>query len=105
MDRFSVFWDVAGALNEWQLDAGAEASFLDAVQRAGIRIHLPFLLFHRLAYAAFRMGQTLLCANAASTTPAEQARLRQAYAVYRDELARLLRLSHCEKNENTDDGG
>src|SRR5437870_2593848 len=33
--RQSVFWDVAGALNEWQLDAGAEARFLDAVQRAG----------------------------------------------------------------------
>ena len=26
-----------GALNEWQLDAGAEARFLETVQRAGIR--------------------------------------------------------------------
>ena len=43
-----------------------------------------------LAYAAFRMGQTFLCANALSITPAERAMLLRAFISYRQAVAHLL---------------
>jgi hypothetical protein len=84
-------WDVAGALVEWGLDEARAAHLLDAFHAAGGTPILPVALtFYRLAYAAFRVGQSSLCAHATSHDPAEQARLWHAYNGYREEIARLL---------------
>ena len=82
-------WDVAGALVEWGLDAPAAAPLLAAYQAAGgERLPAPTLAFYRLAYAAFRAGQCVLCAEMSGHDPAEQARLWAARDRYRDLLAR-----------------
>ncbi|MCU1503416.1 MAG: hypothetical protein JWM12_2770, partial [Ilumatobacteraceae bacterium] len=48
-----------------------------------------WLRFHELAYAAFRMGQTTMCASMTNDR-AERARLRAAAGRYRGQLAALL---------------
>ncbi|HEX8682908.1 MAG TPA: hypothetical protein VF707_11375, partial [Ardenticatenaceae bacterium] len=84
-------WDVAGALVEWGLDEARAAPLRDAFHAAGgAPIPPAALTFYRLAYAAFRVGQSSLCAHATSHDPAEQARLWHAYGCYREEIARLL---------------
>jgi len=87
----SLAWDIAGAISEWQLDDSDEVRLLLAIRNAGIEFDPAFLFFHRLAYAAFRMGQTSLCAGLSSLGPPEQARLCRAQAGYRNELNRLLK--------------
>jgi hypothetical protein len=69
---------------EWGLDEKTAAPLLDA---AGPGIALAF---YRLAYAAFRRGQTAFCAGLVGHEPEEQARLRRAAAFYGEALARLL---------------
>ncbi len=89
--RQPLAWDVAGALVEWGLDEGAAAPLLAAYQAAGGPALRPApLRFYRMAYAAFRTGQCALCADMLAHDPDEQARLRRAWARYRNELAGLL---------------
>lgn len=48
------------------------------------------LKFHELAYAAFRMGQAAMCADAAQSSAAELARTRAAFAYYRSKVRTIL---------------
>ena len=83
-------WDLAGALVEWELSGDAEARLLAAFAEAGGEAGSPAVLrFYRLAYAAFRAGQTALCAGM-TADHSEQERLWRAHARYRDQLRRLL---------------
>lgn len=78
-----VVWDLAGAILEWRLCAQQAAHLLDSYHTVGGQpVAAPLLAFCRLAYAAFRLGQTTLCAQIAPD-PAEQARLWRAAALYR----------------------
>lgn len=84
----SVAWGVAGALVEWRLNSAQQAALLQAFHVAG-GPHLPpeVLHFHRLAYAAFRLGQCHICANMLAHDPNEQQRLWTAYAEYKGVLS------------------
>ena len=101
--RQSAAWDVAGALVEWRLEKTVSAPLLNAAQEALYGLMLDkqapdttippdVLTAYQLAYAAFRAGQTHLCANMSAYDPNEQARLWQAYTCYKDTLARLLQI-------------
>ncbi len=96
-------WDIAGAIVEWGLEATTAALLLEAAQTAiqgltpnsvGFDATVPsdVLAAYQLAYAAFRVGQTHLCANMSSHDPNEQARLWGAYNIYKETLARLLQV-------------
>lgn len=82
--RQPLAWDIAGAWVEWGLDKKTAAPLLDA---AGPGTELAF---YRLAYAAFRLGQTSFCAGLVAHDPEEQGRLRRAAAFYGETLTRLL---------------
>ena len=75
----------------FSLASGNHAPLLDAVRDAGAAVPAPATLrFYCLAYAAFRVGQTTLCAQMIGHDPDDQARLWRARDGYRDQLARLL---------------
>jgi hypothetical protein len=88
--RQSILWDVAGAIVEWQLDDARARHLVTAVERAGA-IHVgPAALFvHVVAYAAFRVGQTSLCADLEAET-AERDRLTRACRGYTATLSAAL---------------
>ncbi len=90
--RQPLAWDIAGALVEWGLEnENAAAVLLAAVREAGAVVPAPAALrFYCLAYAAFRVGQTALCAQMISHDPRDQARLWRARYDYRAQLTRLL---------------
>jgi len=93
--RQPLAWDVAGAWVEWELDNARAQRLLKAFQDAGgSEIKAATLTFYRMAYTAFRVGQTSLCAGMAAQDPDEQARLWQAYGRYKAELARLMEEPH-----------
>ncbi len=87
-------WDIAGAVVEWQLAEAEAKTMLNAAEgnlnRDGQSVPSDILTFYRMAYAAFRAGQTQLCAQMSAHDPAEQARLWQAYSHYKEQLRRLL---------------
>jgi hypothetical protein len=84
-----VAWDLAGALVEWGLEGKAARLLLEAYSAAGGRTVPPeALMFYRMAYAAFRLGQCMLCAGMGD--PGERRRLERAGEFYRAQLARLL---------------
>lgn len=89
--RQSIAWDVAGALVEWELE-GERAELLLTAYEEESEWPIPpaTLTFYRLAYAAFRLGQTTLCAGMLPEGDDERERLERAAARYRDELSRLL---------------
>lgn len=85
-----VWWDVAGVLTEWRLDAEQRRHFLHALVR-----HLncgtsPELIdYFQAAYAAFRAGQCVMCAGMTGDA-SERQRLERAAVGYRDALAHTL---------------
>ncbi len=81
-----LLWDIAGVIVEWNLAAPACARLLSTVRNAGVEVNSEALTFYGLAYAAFRMGQSSLCAGLHESNPAEQFRLRHATAAYREAL-------------------
>lgn len=84
-------WDVAGAVVEWGLDPDSIRRFTDAVQQAaGETIPDNALTFYRMAYAAYRIGQTSLCAQISGHDPKEQSRLWRAYDLYKTALLAAL---------------
>jgi hypothetical protein len=90
--RQPLVWDIAGTLVEWGMDDEAMFPLLAAVELAGGPTYPQDLLtYYRMAYAAFRVGMTALCAQMNPHYPEEQERLWRAHARYREELAvRLL---------------
>ena len=84
-------WDVAGAIVEWQMDNAAETGFTAATQQAtGDTFPVHALTFYRLAYAAFRIGQTAHCARISGHDPNEQARLWRSHELYKSALLTAL---------------
>ena len=83
--RQPLAWDLAGALIEWNLSPDEARPLLDAADSP-----VGDLDFHRLAYATFRMGMCLLCADMTPHDHEEQSRLRRAASFYRDTVARLI---------------
>lgn len=86
----SVAWDVAGAIIEWGLDATQSNLILAAFTGAGGEYVAPISLrYYCLAYAAFRAGQTHLCA-AIVGAGAEQQRLTRASSDYQRTMIALI---------------
>jgi hypothetical protein len=85
----SVLWDVAGVLVEWQLSPPERAQFIQSIQEraADLRwteLDWTPLRFYELAYATFRLSQTLLCQQFEPDESPEFHRLARAAAQYRD---------------------
>ncbi len=88
--RLPVAWDIAGAIVEWHLDKIQHIQLLDAYHMAGGEpFPAPLFTLYRLAYAAFRLGQTTMCVQM-SGDAADQARLWQAAECYKALLADAL---------------
>lgn len=86
--RQPLAWDIAGAMVEWGVDEeDAARPLIEGVRRAGMPVPLSeTLTFYRMAYAAFRMGQCLLCADMTPHDPDEQTRLWRAAERYKETL-------------------
>jgi hypothetical protein len=70
----SVAWDVAGAIEEWDLPDAATRTLVPHVEhQLCVRLGPAALTFHRAAYVAFRLG---LCAFAGLDATADRERLR-----------------------------
>jgi hypothetical protein len=78
----SILWDIAGVIVEWNLDLGGASPLLCVVEQKGFAIEPNALAFYRMAYAAFRLGMTSLCAGQELDGSAEQLRLHQARNYY-----------------------
>lgn len=82
-------WDLAGAMVEWGLDDGAARPLLEGFAKAGGEPPPAMALgFYCLAYAAFRLGQCVMCAGMVDA--AERRRLEAAGGFYRSQLERRL---------------
>jgi hypothetical protein len=79
----SIAWDVAAVAVEWQLDMEARRTLVGTVEAAaGMRIAPACERFHLLAYAAFRLGQTVMSAES-EHDERERERLAEAAHRYR----------------------
>jgi hypothetical protein len=81
-----VEWDIAGAIAEFNLDAGEGERLVAAV---GIPVDQQLLAFFRIAYAAFRLGHATLAAGIVGS-PADVKRLRRCADRYCQSLRLLL---------------
>ncbi|HYJ32745.1 MAG TPA: hypothetical protein VE326_05945 [Candidatus Binatia bacterium] len=85
-----VVWDLAGALEEWDLHGAQAEALLRGYQEAGGAPPGPAALHaYRTAYAAHRAGQTAFFAEM-ERDAAERARLDLARERWRDQLTRCL---------------
>jgi len=85
-----VYWDLAAAAAEWDLNGDQEATLLRGYVEAGGRApDAPTLHFYRLAYAAHRVGQAAFFAEA-ETDEEERRRLKRSLDRWREELSRCL---------------
>jgi hypothetical protein len=83
----SILWDVAGVWVQWGLNDETAKPMLRVVTRQiGEPISHASLSFYRAAYAAFRGGMSILCAQPADE--AEQKRLYRAAEFYKQALLR-----------------
>jgi hypothetical protein len=86
-----IAWDVAGAVIEFELDAGEADGLTHATEHASGRHVDPELLqFYCICYLAFRLGQASLAADICGSGVAEQTRLRRAAERYAAKLEHLL---------------
>jgi hypothetical protein len=84
-------WAVAAALVEWDLDARATRHLLDAFYAAGGEaMSTPAFHMYRMAYAAFRAGQSTIAMQATSGDPEEHSRQSAQFVRYRRVLSRLI---------------
>jgi hypothetical protein len=82
-------WGVAGLLVEWRFDSAHEVALLGALATVDATLaERAFLQFHVLAYAAFRLGQVVLCS--ASVGADDRGRITAAADRYRDVIAASL---------------
>jgi hypothetical protein len=81
--RQPFLWDVAGASVEWELSPVEEQDVIAAI---GLPVPSAALRFYRVAYAAFRMGQSVM---AAASREDEASRYEAEADRYRRFLARL----------------
>jgi hypothetical protein len=84
-----LLWDVAGTLIEWKLDARSAARLVAIIEQAGVMVDEEVLKFYCLAYAAFKLGQMMLCEETESE-PGEKARIAGARAEYQHALSSFL---------------
>jgi hypothetical protein len=84
--RQPIHWDIAGAIVEWKLTEAQVGGLLKAIKAAGIEIEPSDLAFYRLAFAAFRLGQSALCASLSTEDPSERARFEAATWRYQNQL-------------------
>lgn len=87
--RQTLLWDVAGALEEWGLNAARRRPFLRTLHSRGIPIEASALRFYEAAYAAFQMGQ-LAISSATPQTGEDPRRTRQAFHRWRAKLNAVL---------------
>jgi hypothetical protein len=88
-------WDVAATICEFALDAAEQRDLVAAVQHAaGRTVERELLAFYRLAYLAFRLGQSRLGATMVSD-PCERRRIDHDGDRYATELQQLLERSGC----------
>jgi len=78
----SATWDPAGMIIEWALDDD-QTKMLLAYYEA---VPVDELRFYCVAYAAFKVGMTALCAGMWSNDADEKARLDEAYVFYLHQL-------------------
>jgi hypothetical protein len=78
-----IAWDLAGVIIEWGLSADAAAFFLEAYRHASGDNSATRLKGYLMAYALFRMGYCKMAAEAMQGS-GEEARLRKAFAFYRE---------------------
>jgi hypothetical protein len=87
-------WDVAGAIVEFELDAGQSTELIASAERPSSRhVDRELLEFYRLAYLSFRLGQATLSADGCLSDSGENGRLREEADRYRHELEQLLQES------------
>jgi hypothetical protein len=82
----SLLWDIAGVIVEWNLDANLTATFVESFQ-TNEKPNRNALTFFELSYAAFRMGQSLLCAEMNSQDFSERERLLSAAEFYKARIS------------------
>jgi len=83
-----MLWDVAGVIEEWDLEESQTELFLKAIKKSA-EMDGQALLYYRCAYACFRMGMAFF---GAEQDTAERARLLRAGSRFKNKLARLLNL-------------
>jgi hypothetical protein len=85
----SILWDIAGALVEWTGNPQSALPLISETRRAfGEEFDLQSLHFYQAAYAAFRGGMCVMCAQ--QSEGLDQSRLWQAAERYRQVLSKLL---------------
>jgi hypothetical protein len=84
-------WDIAGAIVEFELNSGEAAELVNLAAHSGGRdVDRELLDFYRVAYLAFRVGQTAMSVQDRSANEAESARLKQEENRYGRALEQLL---------------
>jgi len=88
----SFLWDVAGAIEEWELKGPRLKSFLNSFAGTHLKVEVRALHFYRCAYAAFWMGMFRLSAEQAMHDEEERERLVRAEKRFQRKLKRLIKV-------------
>jgi hypothetical protein len=90
-----VYWDIAGAIVEWDLNETQCDQFLAHCAAEGLPVREDQLSFHQIAYAAFRLGFCKL--NESLSDETEKVRLQAAGESYGIKLSKLIRTSFSKR--------
>lgn len=86
-----IYWDIAGALVEWNLAVDSSAALLEPLRQMDITVSNRTLHFYLMAYAAFRMGLMSL-AQSQTSDSSERSRLKSGFYFYENQLIHLLKV-------------
>jgi hypothetical protein len=85
-----LVWDVAGIIIEWRLGPELTVSFAEPLGEQGMAWDSEVLDFYIAAYAAFKMGQSILCQQIGTSDLRCQQRMEQASNYYCSKLKMVL---------------
>jgi hypothetical protein len=84
-------WDVAGLCVEWNIAEEKTRRIMEGLKNRGMIWDWDHLTYYKIGYAAFRMGQMTLCADALAHDPEDQERTRRSAQYYQAKVNELLR--------------
>jgi hypothetical protein len=86
----SVLWDVAGFIVEWDLDRERRDNWLASLAKAGLTFDPERLSAYELAYATFKLGQTVFCLDLEAPDSSDHPRLTSAQGELRRRISSIL---------------
>ncbi|MDB6033944.1 MAG: glutamate-semialdehyde -aminomutase-like protein [Verrucomicrobiales bacterium] len=90
--RQPLLWDIAGVIIEWKLSSDQTVLFEKTLRELGLDWMHEEINFYLAAFAAFKLGQVVLCLQMGSPDPEYTNRMERAVSYYSSKLQTTLYL-------------